>query len=464
MWPTHDMSTAARSAIPEAFSSAGSIAADAASAAFQTARAVANFETAHGRASAFASLPTFHAAIAAIADIADAKVAWISIAQDVGRIEGMDEALALKSMLSDRLWLQFAEGPIISRWTALNRTLSEVGGDWQVWSEWYGRRFAGDTTSFAGLSAAQDEELCVSIALKDKAFWDRDALEVNRDIRAMLDAARAKPPAQNPSTETFGVGADGIIGRSEVKAGDHLGGAKAQVDMYLEFLKSFKILDSCSANEKGDALRAQCDDLREILTLEIESVNYHLLWPRFHRLRITLKRHRKAKSAKEYSPYLLDDDIVYSLQDVVQNGNILIVNQSKLIDKEKQAQGPDLDGDDGAFADIRTVITESAANPDVTNDEAAKDVAIAVEATTPPTEDVEGILGKQEGKKIQRNFMIVLMERFKSSAKIAKDAALSEGAKKSADLIIENRGPIMEFFATQGDAAMDWITSVFEHL
>ena len=137
----------------------------------------------------------YNAAVSAEAATENASTIWLSISQDVGRIDSMDEGSAIRTMLSDRLWFSFGEGPIIAQWTTLNRALKDIGGDWEVWREWYERRFIGEAIGFGELPVKTDESLCIAIALKDNAFWDRDAPEVNRDIKAMLDAARVRPPA-----------------------------------------------------------------------------------------------------------------------------------------------------------------------------------------------------------------------------------------------------------------------------
>lgn len=126
------------------------------------------------------------------ADVTNAALA--ALAADAGLLTDNEPPEFLPQALMARaLWPNGMPKAMQKNWMSMKAQLRIWGHDWDIWEDWYEQRLSGSDYAFARLPVAQDQAT-FSILTADNAFWARSPALVNADIKARLDAEKARLP------------------------------------------------------------------------------------------------------------------------------------------------------------------------------------------------------------------------------------------------------------------------------
>ncbi|MEX0345972.1 MAG: toll/interleukin-1 receptor domain-containing protein [Rhizobiaceae bacterium] len=127
------------------------------------------------------------AVYAADADADAERRIWSAIRADAKALDG---GMPSDELAREPLWTLGIPRWFVQERLGFFRCLSDLGHDWPLWSEWLGRRIAGENT--AGLPDNLAEELDIQIATQPDEWWSRDPVAVNADIASWIEEAKAE--------------------------------------------------------------------------------------------------------------------------------------------------------------------------------------------------------------------------------------------------------------------------------
>ena len=184
-YPATAAARAAYAAAAEAADTAA-FAADAADAARYAAYAAAAeaADTARYAAYAAAAEAADTAAFAADADAADAA-RYAAYAADAAFIDSGRSAAELAGL---PLWADGAPDWVAEIWRSLRRALLATNDGWEVWTEWYEARLAGD------MAQPPNEALEIARATIADEIWKQGPTVVNAEIKRLIEEHKGPPP------------------------------------------------------------------------------------------------------------------------------------------------------------------------------------------------------------------------------------------------------------------------------
>ena len=220
-FPAHDMVAAARAAraaarAADADAVAAAVAVRAAARAVADAAAVASYaadaaayavEYAADAAAYAVEYAADAAARAAARAAADAAV-WANISHDCDWLgKYPDPALAAQQMTSVGLWPAGELDGWRAAWAYAANRLLGIYASYQVWIDWYNRRFEGGNDAAFTIPGdhdrTEDKAILARLAgATNEDFWDKGATYVNTTLQGWIDEARERAAAQDePSIE-----------------------------------------------------------------------------------------------------------------------------------------------------------------------------------------------------------------------------------------------------------------------
>lgn len=106
-----------------------------------------------------------------------------------GDCEALDQGTSPEKLQRLHLWPD-APDWWSDAWDAARKWLSLPDHGFEIWREWYFGRIKGLPHAFADFDDAADEKFYRWIVEQDDDWWNRDAAEVNADIKACIDSLR----------------------------------------------------------------------------------------------------------------------------------------------------------------------------------------------------------------------------------------------------------------------------------
>ncbi len=423
-------------------------------------------------AAVFAITPEIYEAVRAVSNATTATInqtddsMWSNITADINILEtSKDKTQANLKLLACPLWLVSFPNTVQKRWLDVRRELANSKEGWDIWERWYDRRLDGKSTDF-DLPSDADEALVKKIATQKNVFWYREPARINAEIKAWL-ADLTPPVSQDANSLRFRTGDDHRIQFAPINADDRLNPTPQLFDKYFEFKKSFDRLKLCSPNELGDELPELLVDLGETFPPQMDDINVHLFWPRFNRLRKLLKRHQVAVTTPDMAHDRLNGSVPTRLEEVVENGNIFIFGQPQFTDKDTEALGPlEKSAVIAAYAQVQSIIAITASDEDITEKTTGKEVAKAIRDGNDIWQEPVAALGQQQGHRIQKNFLIEMVNKFMEDTKpIRKGFLEGMGVVVGEEFIrfmLANEDSILEFFAAQAPEYIHTVKNLFD--
>ena len=126
---------------------------------------------------------------------------WRSISDDAQWLEMNQSDVsvsmnALEHLINKPLWLVNTSDRISSPWPALKSRLKDKNEGWEVWTDWYDARLAGDPT-YPNLSPDLNESLEVAIATIPDKIWKRAPAVLNAHIKKLIEEHEARQEILN---------------------------------------------------------------------------------------------------------------------------------------------------------------------------------------------------------------------------------------------------------------------------
>jgi hypothetical protein len=235
----------------------------------------------------------------------------------------------------------------VEQWSE-DASLKAQGFD--IWLEWYRRRLRGDPSSF-GLPPDLDKELTIRIVTQDRAWWERPAREVNADIKAWLDEARAQaaleqnadalePEPQSRLAIQWVTDANGIVDLKPGQGIEELDRSQEAIDRHAEARDAAdRLVQVCNgANGAGVLVEAA---VRYLAALgdKLDDMRLGLLFQRGERLRQTLRQYEEAPP----ETLLLETVVALrtALSAAVSAHNIMVALDPALDRRDRAMLGPD---------------------------------------------------------------------------------------------------------------------------
>jgi hypothetical protein len=216
------------------------------------------------------------------ADLAAHSAVWEAISKDATRIEEEGAVAAMKAPLPFLTWE--GKDSLRQRWQEMKAfLLSRPEDNWQVWTDWYERIVAGQS------SPREVEEAYVF--LDDETLWE-DPAKANAAIRERLQQIAARLPDQGPGSH-FNTTETGLIDRASPEELDVDGNNIKRINQLRPLaLQAGRELQARLAPNEHPELVATTDKYVAALAGERDVVDWGIVWG----LGILLETRAKAAS------------------------------------------------------------------------------------------------------------------------------------------------------------------------
>lgn len=203
----------------------------------------------------------------------------------------LHERFSAVTLANSKLWPDRIPGSVSDDWGKLRATLLGQNQDWEVWTEWYDARLAGDVAN---------HEFQVARATMDDAIWQQSPTMVNAHVKQLITeafrhATEDKPdelpeadaiPLQATAASQFALNAEGRLDLlADAPLRDDM-----QRDIYQEVRHKALALSGLGHNQLAD----MSEPVQRFLIAapeRIEDVSIIRFWSRGNTLRRRLKAH-----------------------------------------------------------------------------------------------------------------------------------------------------------------------------
>jgi hypothetical protein len=268
------------------------------------------------------------------------KLLLEALATDAGLLS---ERFSAVTLAHSQLWPGQIPDWVRTSWGELKSTLLDADENWEIWTNWYEERLAGDTTD-------QDMEIArVSI---DNNVWRQGPRLVNAHIKGLIegpkifqDALADEPenlpnadaiPRQTAAASQFALDAQGQL--------DLLPDAPLPDDMQRETYQEVRYKALALSGLGHNQLAGMSEPVARFLAAapeHIEDVQITRLWSRGNTLRRRLKAHdTAATSADPTDPAILSTSVAEMLRDLVESYNVFIVGDPSGRELDQVRLGP----------------------------------------------------------------------------------------------------------------------------
>jgi hypothetical protein len=248
-----------------------------------------------------------------------------------------------------------------SRWGSLKGRLLATNEAWEVWTNWYEKKLAGE-------SADQNAE--IARVTVDNPLWESGPSVLNPHIQELLEErdifqhALAAEPEDRPNIEAiprqtavatqFAVDA---AGRIDLLA-DEPSPDGMQRELFQEVRYKALALSELGHNQVGEIYEPIARFLAAAPE-HLEEASITRLWSRGNTLRRRLKAHDTAIVLREPDPALLSPSVTEGLRDLVESYNVFIVGDPIGRELDRVRLGPQERDDAEAAVELAASIAEA---------------------------------------------------------------------------------------------------------
>lgn len=381
--------------------------------------AVAYAAAAAARAVAYTAagdVTVFRGSVTASAAAAGRAATYTEYSLDRDLIESGQTA---KDLVNLQLW---NEGSYIGNlpfdfykdWQQLKSYLISLNPDWSVWTKWYEARLEG---------LPLIEEIEIGLAPKNGQYGRvtlpptdyEDPAKANAAIKKIIEDywERQGLLEQNVISETFGLNADGKIGRTTAQTSSGLVDTSEQRDWYNSLRDAALGMNDIGENALGKAARPVTNVLKA-LPEDITEAKVALLWPAANRIRKLKAAHDRAiESGDDYHPNRLASEVVDDIEQFTDVYNNFVIGDQGLSEKEKLAKGPQEEEEIIEASENAAQAIEAAIEHDLFTTEAEESIKENIAEEREITSKVEANTGLSVLEKLARD-----------NTQIAKDNAV----------------------------------------
>ena len=284
-----------------------------------------------------------------------------ALATDAGLLS---ERFSAVTLANSKLWPGDVPNWVRESWGELRFGVLDADEHWEVWTDWYDKRLAGDTTT--------NQRWEIALYKIDNKIWDQEPKAVNAYIKefleedeifqdALSDENESPPdpeaiPRQAPAASQFTLDREGRI---DLLADAPLSDG-TQHEIYEELHYKVFAMSELGHNQLG-GISEPVSRFLAAAPERIEDVSITRLWSRGNTLRRRLKAHDTAvASADPTDPAILSTSAAEHLRDLVDTYNVFIVGDPTGRELDQVRFGPQERNAANAILKLAVTITEAA--------------------------------------------------------------------------------------------------------
>ena len=325
----------------------------------------------------------------------------------------LDQKFSTVTLANSQLWPSNIPDWIRNSWDEMRSALLDADEEWDVWTDWYEKRLAGEATN-------QDGE--IARLLIDDDIWAQGPEVANAHLkelaqeRAIFEQATADEPDELPDANAipqqttaasrFALDAEGRI---DLLPDAALSNA-LQREIYQEVRYKALALSGLGHNQ----LAEMSEPVARFLAAApecIDDVSIIRLWSRGNTLRRMLNAHDMAAASVDHTdPAILSTAVAEMLRDLVESYNVFIIGDTTGRELDEVRLGPREREEARTVVDVSLTIVEAVAGSE------ALATAAAIEALTEQIEaarfapaSVDGDQAVDLSRKTTGNFVVELV-------------------------------------------------------
>jgi hypothetical protein len=340
----------------------------------------------------------------------------------------LEERFSAVTLANSKLWPGHAPDWVSEDWGELRAALLGQNENWEVWTEWYDARLAGDLAN---------QEIEITRATIEDAIWQQRPAVVNSHIKELVTereifqhATEDEPdelpdvdaiPRQTAAASQFALDRDG---RLDLLPDEPLPD-DTQRDIYQEVRHKALALHGLGHNQ----LAGMTEPVARFLAAapeRIEDVSITRLWSRGNTLRRRLRAHDTAvaAAADPTDPAILSTSVAELLHDLVETYNVFIVGDPGGRELDQVRLGPQERYVAKVILDLAVPIAEAVKVSDGLATAAAIEALVEqVEAARNAAPGVDGDQSIDLSRKTAGNFVAELLRE--ALARIQAEAGFS---------------------------------------
>jgi hypothetical protein len=314
------------------------------------------------------------------------------------------------TLAMSQLWPEHIPDWVGENWAELKSALLAAAEDWEVWTEWYEQRLAGQPTT-------QFHEMA-RVTIPGET-WDRGPKIANAQIKSITNESKQpqRAPTDLPAVEAipqqvemgsqFTQDAEGRIDL----APDPLSQAPlADGELYREVRHKAAALSALGHNQLAD-LFGPIERFLAAAPERIEDVSVTRIWSRGNTLRLRLKAHETASvSADRMDPALIPTVAAEMLQDLVETYNVFIFRDPTGRELDQVRFGPGERSEAEATVHLAfSVVQAVQATPGLATAAAVETLTEQVEAARNAPTGIHGDQAIALSRKTSGNFIIAVL-------------------------------------------------------
>ena len=385
------------------------------------------------------------------------------------------------------IWFQY-KSEQFDDWTKLSQRLRAIDLNYQVWIEWYARRFHGERAAFkipGDQNRTEDKEILRRLAeATDQDFWGKGHEYVNATLKGWLEEARARvapPPSQDDAAIppqaagaiAYGVNQQGKLDRLPPSDQVHLRDVPDQRRSYADLRAATgELLDE--GQRLGPRLHPRLERFAQSMPERFEDAEAYLVWRDGIALRRLYRAHLAVAHGKDPDPARLDAAVAEGLGGVLDLYNAFAFADDGIRAKDEATIPPqERVIAEAEAAAAKPLVEAMLATPDIATPEALSDIAADAEDADLPANDPYAGQALDQANRTLRNWSAgllgggkrVLDEANTSAKEVRSGAERAVGALIVSELcgVTSVSAPLIQFIATQAPVLQSYVAVAFSN-